>query len=145
MRLGCSGLPWAAACGHSEMVRLLLDAGADPTSTGPSGTARHTASASGHLDIVQLLLGQPGVDAKALVNQPAPQFGSTPLTLAAGKGHSAVVAALLEHGADCRRLDQHGCDALYYAAGKGHLASARLLLDAGAQLVVNNRGLSALW
>jgi ankyrin repeat protein len=58
----CSGTPLrnAAAGGHMEIVRLLLECGADPNlpeeGIAPRGHALHTAVVRGHLDIVKLLL-----------------------------------------------------------------------------------------
>jgi ankyrin repeat protein len=54
-------LALAAQLGHTDVVRLLLDAGADPNRFNPPGTHSHTppihqAVAAGHLDVVKLLV-----------------------------------------------------------------------------------------
>jgi ankyrin repeat protein len=58
----CSGTPLrnAAAAGHIEIVRLLLQSGADPNlpeeHIAPRGHALHSAVCNGHREIVELLL-----------------------------------------------------------------------------------------
>ena len=53
-------LALAAQFGHTEIVRLLLDAGADPSRFNPAGfhphsTPLHQAALAGHFDTVKLL------------------------------------------------------------------------------------------
>ena len=67
--------------GHLEMVRFLLDAGADQEhKTDEMHTALMEASMDGHVEVARLLL-----DSGAQVNMPADSFES-PLTLAACGG-----------------------------------------------------------
>ena len=54
-------LALAAQFGHTEIVRLLLDAGEDPSSYNPMGTQSHStplhqAALAGHYDVVTLLI-----------------------------------------------------------------------------------------
>lgn len=69
--------------------------------------------------------------------------GTTPLQIAALKGHVATVAALLELGADPNTCDQHGNTALWTAVVSAPNALraqiAEQLLDAGAQPDAPNR------
>ena len=60
------------------------------------------------------------------------QSGSTPLVVAAEKGHAAIVRALLDAGADTDLAANDGGNPLYIAAYYGHEAIVRTLLDAGA-------------
>lgn len=59
--------------------------------------------------------------------------GLLPLLLAAGRGHHAIVALLLETGADVRARTPGGATALSLARGEGHDESARLLERALAE------------
>ena len=53
---GFSGLHWAAACGHADVLTLLLNAGARPEQRSASGeTALHRASRLGRLNEARLL------------------------------------------------------------------------------------------
>jgi uncharacterized protein len=80
-----------------EIVRMLLDASADPNARSASGgTPLHTAAFTGDIPIVQMLLaagGDPSI---------ADDKGHTPLDIARERGHSEV-AALLHHGVTNRK------------------------------------------
>ena len=81
--------------GHLEMVRFLLEAGADQEhKTDEMHTALMEASMDGHVEVARLLL-----DSGAQVNMPADSFES-PLTLAACGGHVELAMLLLERGAN---------------------------------------------
>jgi len=63
--------------------------------------------------------------------------GSTPLHCATWKGHVAVVAVLLEAGADVNARNQNdhwGTTPLHAAAHANQAAIAQMLLDKGADL-----------
>ena len=81
----------SAAAGRSaEIVKILLEAGADPkVKQGHGWTALHSAAQHGDADMSQTLL-QHGADGSAKADN-----GQTPLDLARAGGHAAV-AALLE-------------------------------------------------
>ncbi|KAL2191560.1 ankyrin, partial [Thermothelomyces heterothallicus CBS 203.75] len=55
--------------------------------------------------------------------------GRTALELAASKGHTEVVRALLERGADVTARTELGETPLWSAAHNGHAAAAELLLQ----------------
>ncbi|CAK8994200.1 unnamed protein product [Durusdinium trenchii] len=93
------GLVLAASCGHLEVVRLLLEAGADKDAADTDGsTALQFAAGKGHchLKVVRLLL-EAGADKDA-----ADTDGCTALGFAAynGNGHLEVVRSLPEAGTD---------------------------------------------
>ena len=117
----------AAKNGHLEVVRLLLEAGANKERKGKTGaTALILAAETGRLEVVRLLL-QAGADKDA-----ANENGKTALILAAEKGHLEVVQLLLEAGADQDSAMTGGATALMLAAQNGKLEVVRMLLEAGA-------------
>ena len=75
----------------------------------------------------------------------ASSTGCTPVLVAGGKGHIAVVQSLLTAGADMNMADEKGLTPLYTATGKGHIEVVQSLLTAGADSTRKNRdGLTAL-
>lgn len=96
--------------GHADIVRLLLEHGADPNIRDTVGLSPlHWLSRWGRVDIVRLLL-----DAGADVNIGGIN-GNTPLHFACWKGRAAIARLLLEHGADPHAHNIHGYDPLVYA------------------------------
>lgn len=84
----------ASQYGHTEIVRLLLDAGEDPNRFNPVGghshsTPLHQAAGNGHLDVVKLLIAR---GAKADVKDIL--FGGTPAGWANYAGHKDVESYL---------------------------------------------------
>jgi len=123
----------AAQEGHDEVVRLLLEKGADVnTQGGWSGNALQGAAYGGHEVVVQLLL-EKGAD----VNAQGGQYGNA-LQGAAYGGHEAALRLLLERGADVNAQGGWWGNALQGAAYGGHEAVVRLLLEKGAK--VNAQG-----
>jgi ankyrin repeat protein len=56
-RYGDTALMWAAAAGHVDVVRLLIEAGADVRAVDDEGvTALHLARANGHTEVAAALL-----------------------------------------------------------------------------------------
>ena len=129
----------AAMRGDVEMVRSLLEAGADlDAPQGDGMTALHWAAERGDQEIAKLLISA-GADMEAGTRI----GGYTPLHLASKGGHAAVAAVLLEAGGDANALTGSS------AATPLHLAAAAadgeavvsLLLSQGAD--VNAREASA--
>lgn len=88
-----SALIIAAGVGRIEIVKLLLDRGADMEYADDDGfTALTAASVMGRVDVVRLLL-----DRQADVNHRTKK-GDIPLIEAAFNGHVEVVEMLLRHG-----------------------------------------------
>ncbi|OAA59296.1 Ankyrin repeat-containing domain protein [Cordyceps fumosorosea ARSEF 2679] len=120
-----------AACimGHVEIVKLLLQAGADPENQhDPDSNPIIAACINGHSELVQLLLAA-GADLG--VTNSAKQ---TPLHVASLHGFTEVVYLLLEGGADPAALDDHRFTPAFHAARGGHASMLRLQLDAGANI-----------
>jgi ankyrin repeat protein len=126
---GNVGLFEAAWNGHTDVVKFLVDAGADVTrSTDTGKTALFQAATYGHTGVVQVLLA-----AHAPVNVVTTVDGLSPLFGAAQNGYADIVRLLLMAGADvenAHRVD--GRTALFMSAKNGHTAVVRLLLGAGA-------------
>lgn len=82
--------------GHTEVVRLLIETGADKNQATPDDdeTPLHLAARKGHLEIVRVLV-EAGADKSA-----AACDGETPVCVAAQEGHLEVVRFLLGVGAE---------------------------------------------
>jgi len=123
-------LMFAADNGHTEIVRLLLEAGANPNvsmATRDYDTPLLMAIRWEDLELVKLLvLWGATVDA-------CNRKGTTALASASDTGYTDMVEFLIECGADvnAKQIDDHFTP-LLYACQSGRLETARLLLDRGA-------------
>ena len=126
---GMTGLHWAARYGATEIVRLLLNAGADHGVTTRLGdhTALHVASRAGQASSVLALL-----NAGAVVNA-LTTTGTTPLHFAATAGNVDTLTALLDHGAHANaREPVWGQTPLMFAAAADRGGALAALLARGA-------------
>ncbi|XP_011496279.1 PREDICTED: ankyrin repeat and KH domain-containing protein 1-like [Ceratosolen solmsi marchali] len=124
-----SALTLACYKGHLEMVKFLLEAGADREhKTDEMHTALMEASMDGHVEVARLLL-----DSGAQVNMPTDSFES-PLTLAACGGHVDLAMLLIERGANIEEVNDEGYTPLMEAAREGHEEMIALLLSQGANI-----------
>jgi len=125
---GATPLMHAALYAGSDMLRWLLERGADPNAKSRrSGTALHW----GILDIskVRILLER-GVDVNAKSAD-----GRTALLLAASQpSNTEIVQLLLEKGADANTRDIAGRTALMAASGFGNTETMRALIAKGADV-----------
>lgn len=84
----------AAAAGQAEMIRMLLERGADPNARQQAGFAPlHEAAATGLIEMAKLLLAH-GADVNAMVDD-----GRTPLAFALDGNHVEMAELLRKHGA----------------------------------------------
>ena len=132
---GFTPLICAARKGHSNIVRIILERGANLSIANDCGfTALHVSSQHGHIVVVKILVeaGAP-LEATTLV-------GSTPLHQAAENGHGSVIKVLTEAGADVNSPrwaspmggQTFGETPLHLAALRGHVSATRELLVANA-------------
>ena len=125
---GGTSLMIAAWEGHTEIVKVLLEAGAKVKKKGIEGrTALMFASARGHSSIVQALL-----DAGAKVNAKSNR-NLTSLMIGANHGHTKTIKALLAKGAKVNAKDKRGWTALMGATQADHTEIVELLKKAGAK------------
>ncbi|KAJ5461898.1 Endochitinase B1 [Penicillium daleae] len=127
--------PQRADTGYLEVIRLLLNSGADinaPPGEVCGRTALQAAVERGYLDIIQLLLSA-GADINA---HPAAANGMTALQAAAKRGNLELVKLLLSSGADVNAPSApvSGMTALQAAAKSGSLELVRVLLSSGAHI-----------
>jgi len=115
----------AARSGNKEIVRMLLEHGADINAIATDNeTVFSYAAASGNKEIIQLLLDY------GLVINPEEYDFSLALSAAAEKGHTEMLHFLLKHGTN--RTGMH--TALFSAAIAGNISTVKFLLDNGAAI-----------
>jgi ankyrin repeat protein len=168
---GGTPLMIAAGTGNLEIVRLLLDNGADINATrdGSDATALMNAVKGSNVEVVKLLI-EKGADVNTVVemgdeNMTAMDFAAISgnveilkmliekdahfngaLAIAAGKGHVEAVKLLIDKGADVNAGGWWGETALMIAAGAGQLEAMKLLIEKGAKVNAQNKnGKTALW
>jgi transglutaminase-like putative cysteine protease len=151
-RQGLTPLDIAARRNHKEVVKLLIDNGADvslhvATHLGDLARAKslieegagvnaedfggetplHIAAAKGHKEIAELLIAK-GADVNAKNN-----WGETPLHTSAAKGHKEIVEYLVGKGADVNIRENEGKTPLKLAKEKGHTEIVEILRKHGAK------------
>lgn len=127
----------ASACGYPDMVRFLLDSGADVNYFDHAGlNSLHKAAQGGHARVIRLLLNQG-------VRYDEGRWGD-PVYLAAKNGHEEAVQTLLAFGADIHAAGPDYC-VLERAAKNGESRIVRLCLEKGFDLNASHSGDTALW
>lgn len=132
---GATALWCAAGSGHFDIVRALVEAGANVNSnTTTKSTPLRAACFEGRLDIVKYLVSK---NADIHI---ANKFNNTCLMVAADKGHTQVVRFLLDHKADPDTLACCGASALHYSAESGNLPIVKELVEyGGANIGIVNK------
>ncbi|KAJ7029871.1 ankyrin repeat-containing domain protein [Mycena alexandri] len=127
---GGSALQGVSPSAHEDIVRLLLEKGADVNlRAGRLGSALQVAAYWDHKTLVRLLIDH-GADVNCRDGGP---FGNA-LQAAAYDGHEALVRLLIDIGADVNLQGGEYGSALYAAAVQGHEEIVRLLIDNGADV-----------
>ncbi|RVD90439.1 uncharacterized protein DFL_001404 [Arthrobotrys flagrans] len=125
-----NALTAAAFDGTLEIVRMLLDHGADVNS--PDGWALQTAAEQGHLDVVELLVER-GANVNACLDEDKFDLG-TALQAACEAGQDEIVAFLLKHGADPNIGAGPETCPIIAACRRGEAYILELLINAGATI-----------
>ncbi len=127
---GTTALHWAVHLEATDVVDVLLDAGADATATNRYGIAPLSLAAeTGNASIVERLLTR-GADANTVM-----PGGETALMTAARSGSAAAVRVLLTHGGDPNAREEiRGQTALMWAAGRNNIEVIHALAELGADV-----------
>ena len=127
---GQTALLAAASAGHVDVVRLLMEAGAEPGFTMENAnywSAMAAAAFEGHIPVLEFLL-ESGID----VDSPSGDRGQTALFSTIYPGRTQAAAWLLTRGADPNHADKYGERPLRPAVQYRRMEILRLLLEAGA-------------
>jgi|GEM_PF-3467656 TPR repeat protein len=126
---GTTALEAAAASGHTETVRLLLDASAKVNyrSDHHMETPLMLAALNGHHEIVELLLER-GADPKLVGS-----YGNA-LLYATVSNQKEIARMLIRRGVHVNMPGQHRVTALHVASYKGYFNIVMMLLKAGADV-----------
>jgi ankyrin repeat protein len=129
-----TALHGASDRGHTEVVRILLELGADPTAQDKYGwTPLHSASQMGNVEAIWMLLER-GADPEV-----QDKYGWTPLHIASHLGNVEAIRVLLEQGADPTAQDDDGWTPLHTASYMGNVEAIRVLLERGADLEAQDK------
>jgi ankyrin repeat protein len=146
---GLTALHWAVQCRKLDIVKLLLQKGADPehkgslrqAKNGPkTGTPLGLAVCSSNVEAAKLLLEQ-----KVDING-RDHLSMTPLALSVSKNTPSMTAFLLQHGANPDTGNAAGKTALHIAASLGDEKFVTMLLKSGASVnVADVHGLTPIY
>ncbi|KAF8212905.1 ankyrin repeat-containing domain protein [Mycena galopus ATCC 62051] len=117
----------ASYYGHTDIVHILLDKGADANAAGGEyGSSLQAAAKGGHTAIVRILL-----DKGADINAAEGEYGSS-LQASAQGGHTEIVGILLDRGADINAAGGAYGSSLQAAAQCGRTEIVHMLMEWGA-------------
>ena len=150
VRDGWTALMHAARDGHTEVVKTLIEIGANINIQNDNGdTALILAARRGLTEIVKILV-ENGADMNikdsrygrtALIYAAKDsRYGRTALIYAAREGRTEVVKLLIDNGANMNIKDsRYGRTALDMAAREGRTEVVKLLIDNGANMNIKGR------
>jgi ankyrin repeat protein len=109
---GCTALHLALLLGHSKLIEILLESGAEINARLPhGGTYLHSAAAVGNCDLLKRLIKY-GID----VHDAGDTHGNTALHVAAIKDESSIFPLLMNSGARIDVRNRFNLTPLHYAA-----------------------------
>jgi ankyrin repeat protein len=112
---GQTPLMWAAAQGQPDMIRLLLEHGAEPdVRSTPNDWPRQVSAESRRMY--------------------RPTGGLSPMLFAAREGCAECITALIEGGADPDFANPKNVTPLFLAIDNAHMDTAKVLIEAGANV-----------
>jgi uncharacterized protein len=117
-------LVMAAYLGHTEIVRMLLEAGADIRAVDPGmqATALHAAAYAGRTEAARLLI-EHGIE----IDKQGPKNGYTALHDAIWADHPDTARVIIEAGADLGLASHSGQTPLQFAQSKGNREISQLI------------------
>ncbi|AIF44968.1 ankyrin [Virgibacillus sp. SK37] len=125
---------YAGAEGYLEILKLTIEAGADPILLNRyGGTALIPAAEHGHIDVIKELVENTEVDVNHIND-----LGWTALLEAiilsdGGEKQQETIQILIKHGADVNIPDNDGVTPLPHAKTKGYTEIVEILQQAGAK------------
>ncbi|KAK4691933.1 hypothetical protein P7C71_g5177, partial [Lecanoromycetidae sp. Uapishka_2] len=130
---GTTALIKAAAGGHKDFTKMLLDRQVDQSKENWYGSALHCAAEAGEVATILVLLENGlNVDIRD-------RHGHTSLHCAAAHGYSSATQALLDHGADVNAICNKSYTPLRYAiAWEQPIEILRILLASGAHTEIRD-------
>jgi RNA polymerase sigma factor (sigma-70 family) len=133
---GFTPLALASHFGHLDVMRLLLERGADPNRVAThrlAVTPLHAALFGRQVDAARLLIECGANVTLARGGTGWKRAGWTPLHYAAGMGYTGLVGPLLERGADPSSVDEEGKTPLDVALESNHHDIADVLRRGGSR------------
>lgn len=128
--MGRTLLEWASYLGDLEIVKTLVEAGADVNEA--LETRNIPLIEASNIDVINYLIKQ-GTDFE--------EYGYELLIAAIDDEHTEKLKILLENIGDINRVDEHGDTVLHYAAKSyAPLDIVKLLVDNGVDWKIKNEG-----
>lgn len=134
LKCGWPPLMYAASSALPQIVKFLIDNGADPHSHKDMYTVLMAAcgsAASSEEDILQCVsyLLEKGVNVNA-----HDRYHMSPLMYACREGRVKVISKLLDNQANINKQDSRGWTSLSWAVSKNHQGAVKLLVERGADI-----------